>query len=116
MIPRVIRMTAVMGLSASMSIGSIAQGAEGSGITLAVTSPEGGATPFRATCTISGPDGERSEAYERTTPMDLTFEGAKGLRCRLESAGAIEVTARGPGGNVSHTRTSGGTITLSLGL
>jgi hypothetical protein len=115
MIPRVIRMVALMGLSASMSIASSAQGAEGSGITLAVTSPEG-PTPFRATCTISGPDGEHSEAYERTTPMDVAFEGAQGLRCRLESAGAIEVIARGPGGNVSRTRTSGGTITLSLGL
>lgn len=115
MIPRVIRMVALMGLSASISIASIAQGAEDSGITLAVTSPEG-ATPFRATCTISGPKGERSETYERTTPMDLTFEGAQGLRCQLESDGAIEVTARGPGGNVSRTRTRGGTITLSLGL
>jgi hypothetical protein len=102
-----------MSLSASMSM---AQGAEGSGIKLAVTSPEGGATPFVATCTISGPDGERSETYERSTPIDLAFEGADGLRCRVESAGAIEVTAEGPGGNVSRSRTSGGTVILSLGL
>jgi hypothetical protein len=110
--PQAIGMIAAMGLLATAPV---AKGAPGSGITLAVTSPDG-AMPFRATCTISGPGGERSETYERSTPMDLAFEGADGLRCRLESAGAIEVTAEGPGGNVSRTRTSGGTVTLSLGL
>lgn len=110
--PRAIGMIAVMGL---LVAAPVAEGAPGSGITLAVTSPEG-AMPFRATCTISGPGGERSETYERRTPMDLAFKDADGLRCRLESAGAIEVTAEGPGGNVSRTRTSGGTVTLSLGL
>jgi hypothetical protein len=84
------------------------------GITLAITSP-GEATRFAATCTVTGPDGERTETYEQTTPLDLRFEAAKGLRCRIESAGALEVVATGPGGNVSRSRTSGGTVTLALG-
>jgi hypothetical protein len=109
---RVYGLLAAMGLLATTSA---AHAAGSEGITLAVTSPDE-ATPFTASCTVTGPEGERSETFDRTTPMHLVFEDAKGLRCRLESAGALEVTAKGPGGNVSRTRTSGGTVTLSLGL
>ncbi|HEX5078992.1 MAG TPA: hypothetical protein VFV80_07540 [Geminicoccaceae bacterium] len=84
------------------------------GITLAITSP-GEATRFTATYTVTGPDGERTATYEQTTPLDLSFEAAKGLRCRVESEGALEVVAKGPDGNVSRSRTSGGTVTLALG-
>ena len=59
--------------------------------------------------------GERSESYDQTTPVDLVFEAASRLSCRIESDGALEVVAQGPGGNVSRSRTSGGTVTLSLG-
>jgi hypothetical protein len=112
MMPRIYGLFAAMGLLATTST---AHGAGSDGIRLAVTSPDE-ATPFTASCTVTGPEGERSETYERTTPTDLVFDDAKGLHCRLESAGALEVTAKGPGGNVSRTRTSGGTVTLSLGL
>jgi hypothetical protein len=84
------------------------------GITLAITSPDA-ATPFAATCTVTGPEGERTETYEQTTPLDVRFEAAKELRCRIESEGTLEVVATGPGGNVSRSRTSGGTVTLALG-
>lgn len=94
-------------------LAAAAQAADG-GITLAITSP-GEATRFAATCTVTGPDGERTETYEQTTPLDLRFEAAQGLRCRIESEGALEVVAEGPGGNVSRSRTSGGTVTLALG-
>jgi hypothetical protein len=85
-----------------------------SGITLAITSPDG-ETAFTGACTIAGPEGERTESYDQPTPLELAFEGAHGLRCRLESAGTLEVTAQGPGGTVSRTRTSGGTVTINLG-
>jgi hypothetical protein len=90
-----------------------AQAADG-GITLAITSP-GKATRFAAACTVTGPDGERTEIYQQTTPLDLRFEAARKLRCRIESEGTLEVVAEGPGGNVSRSRTSGGTVTLALG-
>jgi hypothetical protein len=86
----------------------------GRGITLSIDSPDD-RTPFTATCTIAEPDGERTETYQRATPVELTFEAARGLRCRIESAGTLEVVATGPGGNVSHTYTTGGTITIALG-
>ena len=95
---------------------SLAAGeAEGSvGITLEITSPED-ALAFAATCTVTGPEGERTESFERTTPLELAFEAAQGLSCRIASAGTLDVTARGPGGNSSRARTTGGTIALSVG-
>jgi hypothetical protein len=86
----------------------------GSGITLAVGSPDD-RTPFIATCSIAEHGGERTETYQRVTPMELTFDKARGLRCRIESTGTIEVVATGPGGNVSRTYTTGGTVTIALG-
>jgi hypothetical protein len=85
-----------------------------SGITLSIASPDR-ATAFRGTCTIAEGTGERTETYDQTTPLEVVFEGARGLRCRLESAGTIEVTATAPGGSVSRARTSGGTVSLDLG-
>ena len=85
-----------------------------SGITLSIDSPED-RTPFTATCSIAERDGERAETYQRVTPVELTFEMARGLRCRIESVGTIEVVATGPGGNVSRTYTTGGTVTIALG-
>jgi hypothetical protein len=86
----------------------------GSGISLSITSPED-STPFTATCTIVEPDGERTETWQRVTPVELTFEAARGLGCRIESAGTLEIVATGPGVNVSRTYTTGGTITIDLG-
>lgn len=109
-------MSRLPGLATAMSLlaaTSAPHAAEGDGISLAITSPDE-ATSFTAECTITGAEGERSESFDRTTPMDVTFEGARGLRCRIESTGPLEVTASG-GGNVSRTRTSGGTVTLNLG-
>lgn len=89
--------------------------AEGSaGIMLKITSPED-ALAFAASCTVTGPEGERTERFERTTPLELAFETAHGLSCRIESAGSLDVTARGPGGNLSRARTTGGTIALTVG-
>ena len=86
----------------------------GPGITLSIDSPDD-RTPFTATCTIALTDGQRTETWQRVTPVELTFEAASGLRCRIESTGTLEVVAEGPGGNVSRTYTSGGTVTIALG-
>ena len=88
--------------------------ARADGISLSVTSPDG-ATAFTAECTITGPGGERTESYDQTTPLEAAFEAAKGLRCRVDSDGTIEVVVRGAGGNVSRSRTSGGTVTIAVG-
>jgi hypothetical protein len=88
---------AAMALLAGAAQAADVHAADG-GITLAITSP-GAATRFAATSTVTGPDGERTKTY----------------RCRIESEGALEVVAEGPGGNVSRSRTSGGTVTLALG-
>lgn len=101
-------------IAAVAFLAASAAAADGDGISLAVTSPEE-ATPFTAECTIAGAEGERRQTWESTTPLEVTFEGARGLRCRLESSGTLDVEARGPGGNVSRTRTTGGTVTLNLG-
>ena len=85
----------------------------GPGIRLSVTSPQD-RTPFVATCTVNGPEGERTEIYRRVTPLEVAFDGARELRCRIESAGPLDVLALGPGGSVSRTRTSGGTVTIAL--
>lgn len=86
----------------------------GPGISLSIASRQD-RTPFAATCTIAEPDGERTETWQRVTPVELTFEAARGLRCRIESAGTLEVVATGPGGNVSRTYITGGTNTIALG-
>jgi uncharacterized lipoprotein YajG len=110
MMPRLlILLAAIAMLTASPSC---AQG--NSGITLSIDSPDD-RTPFTATCSIAEADDERTETWERVTPVELTFEGARGLRCRIESVGTLEIVAEGPGGNVSRTYTSGGTVTIALG-
>jgi hypothetical protein len=98
----------------AMSLLATAAHAADGGITLAITSPDE-ATPFAATCTIVEPAGERTETYERTTPLELRFANARGLRCRIESEGPLDIVAEGPGANVARTRTSGGIVTLALG-
>ena len=85
-----------------------------SGITLSINSPDD-RTPFIATCSIAEADGERTETWQRVTPVELTFEAAHGLRCQIESVGTLGIVAEGPGGNVSRTYTSGGTVTIALG-
>lgn len=84
------------------------------GVVLSIDSPDG-ATAFTGTCIISGPDGERTETYDQATPLKVAFEDARGVRCRIESAGTLEVVTTGPGGNVSRTFTSGGTVTIAIG-
>jgi len=102
-------------LAAMAMLTAAPTGAEGGpGITPAVDSPED-RTPFIATCTVVEPDGERTGTWQRVTPMELTFAAGLELRCRIESVGTLEVVATGPGGNVSRTRTTGGTVTIALG-
>ena len=102
-------------LATTAMLASVPASAEGgSGITLSIDSPDD-ATPFTAACTIVEPNGEHTEIYQRVTPMELVFEAGLGLRCRIESSGTLDVVAKGPGGNVSRTYTTGGTVTIALG-
>lgn len=80
-------------------------------ILLQATGPEGGR--LEGECVVKTAAGERRLAISRTLPFEERFTGV-GLRCRLTATGAAVIEVRAAG-NVSRTRTSGGTVSLSIG-
>ena len=81
-------------------------------IRLTITSTTPG-TPFTAVCTVISGDTRVVEDHSGTAPATVTFY-ADSVRCELESAGPLEVTAVGPRGNRTRSATTGGHIVLSL--
>jgi hypothetical protein len=80
-------------------------------MTLRVTGDAGAA--FSAECTLTSADGKRTISVAQPVPYEVELVGS-GLRCRIETSGAIEVEIV-KGGNVSRTRSAGGRIQVSVG-
>ena len=81
-------------------------------IRLTITSTDPG-TAFTAVCTVISGDTRVVEDHSGMAPATVTFH-ADSVRCELESAGPLEVTAVGPHGNRTRSATTGGHIVLSL--
>lgn len=64
-------------------------------------------------CLVKTTTGERSLTVASPLPFEQRVDGA-GLSCRLAATGSADIEVRA-GGNVSRTRTSGGTVRLSIG-
>lgn len=83
-------------------------------ITIEITAPDAsGAVPFSMTCEVDRGGTIERARHEGSTPETLALT-ADAVFCELDSAGPLEVLARGRHGNVTRTRTSGGTIRLGL--
>ena len=81
-------------------------------IRLTITSSTPG-TPFNAVCTVITGDTRVVEDHSGMAPATVTFH-ADSVRCELDSAGPLEVTAEGPRGNRTRSSTTGGHIVLWL--
>ena len=81
-------------------------------IRLTITSTTPG-TPFSAVCTVITGDTRVVEDHSGMAPATVTFH-ADSVRCELESAGPLEVTAEGPRGNRTRSATTGGHMVLWL--
>src|SRR5690606_29189312 len=80
-------------------------------IVLQAAGPEGGR--LEGDCIVKNATGEQIVTIAGALPLEKRFAGAA-LSCRLSSAGIADIEVR-TGGNLSRTRTSGGTVRFSIG-
>ncbi len=64
-------------------------------------------------CVVKTASAERTVTIAGELPLEERFAGVR-LNCRLTATGSADIEVR-MGGNVSRTRTSGGTVRLSVG-